>query len=84
MSRTKLAVVTCGVLCLAVAPAYSGKPIPPDQFDKLRAVIRPGKDEDKWDLIPWQTSLWEARKLAAEKGKPLLLWEMDGHPLGCT
>ena len=20
----------------------------------------------------------------AARGKPLLLWEMDGHPLGCT
>ena len=26
----------------------------------------------------------EARRLAAQKGKPILLWEMDGHPLGCT
>jgi hypothetical protein len=30
------------------------------------------------------TSLWEARQKAAAAGKPILLWEMDGHPLGCT
>ena len=52
--------------------------------EKLRAVIKPAKGEDKWAAIPWQTNLWEARKQAAEKGKPILLWEMDGHPLGCT
>ncbi|NJS40303.1 MAG: hypothetical protein HC783_16310 [Rhodobacteraceae bacterium] len=44
----------------------------------------PAKDEDKWATIPWQTDLWQARKTAAEQGKPILLWEMDGHPLGCT
>ena len=49
-----------------------------------RVFIKPGKGEDKWAAIPWQTNLWEARKQAAEKGKPILLWEMDGHPLGCT
>jgi hypothetical protein len=30
------------------------------------------------------SSLWEARKRAAAEGKPILLWEMDGNPLGCT
>jgi hypothetical protein len=30
------------------------------------------------------SSLWEARRKAAAEGKPILLWEMDGHPLGCT
>ena len=33
---------------------------------------------------PWLTELWEARTQAAAKGKPILLWEMDGNPLGCT
>ena len=84
MLRTKFAVVALGLVCLSVVPVYSAKPIPAEQFDKLRAAIKPAKDEDKWAAIPWQTSLWQARKLAAEKGKPILLWEMDGHPLGCT
>lgn len=59
------------------------EPIAPEQFDKLRAVIKPRAGEDKWAAIPWQTDLWEARKQAAAQGKPILLWEMDGHPLGC-
>ena len=50
---------------------------------KLRAVIRPLDGEDPFDTIPWETSLWDARKKAAAAGKPVLLWEMDGHPLGC-
>ena len=49
----------------------------------LLATIRPSAGEDPFATIPWQTNLWDARKLAAKDGKPLLLWEMDGHPLGC-
>jgi hypothetical protein len=70
---------------LAAAPfAHSADPIKPESLSKLQAVIKPGKGEDVWTSIPWMTDLWQARKLAAEKGKPILLWEMDGHPLGCT
>jgi hypothetical protein len=49
----------------------------------LRKVVPPKPGEDLFDQIPWQTSIWEARVLAAKEGKPILLWEMDGHPLGC-
>ncbi len=54
------------------------------QFERLHGLIKPKLQEQKWTQIPWLTSLWEARKQAAEEGKPILLWEMDGHPLGCT
>ena len=51
---------------------------------QLQALIKPGRGEDRWAAIPWLTDLWQARQLAAKQGKPILLWEMDGHPLGCT
>jgi hypothetical protein len=59
-------------------------PIRPDEVGKLEALIKPGAGEDRWATIPWLTDLWQARQLAARQGKPILLWEMDGHPLGCT
>jgi hypothetical protein len=59
-------------------------PLPLTDLDKLQAVIRPARGEDAWAGIPWMTDLWEARKVAAKEGKPILLWEMDGHPLGCV
>ena len=40
--------------------------------------------EVKWQEIPWQTDLWAARRMAAEQGKPIFLWAMNGNPLGCT
>ena len=54
----------------------------PDQFDKLRALIKP--KPGGFDDVPWMTDLWEARRKAAAEGKPLLVWVGDGHPLGWT
>jgi hypothetical protein len=53
------------------------------EFTKLLAAVRPCAGEDEFDKIPWLISIWDAREKAAKAGKPILLWEMDGHPLGC-
>jgi hypothetical protein len=55
-----------------------------EDFAKFQAFLRPRPEEEKWLQIPWMTDLWEARKKAAAEGKPILLWEMDGSPLGCA
>jgi hypothetical protein len=65
------------------APARAAEPIRPEQFKTLHTLIKPKPAEQKWAEIPWLASLWEARQKAAREGKPILLWEMDGHPLGC-
>ena len=52
------------------------------EFEKLHKELQPPADE-AWLSIPWKTSLLEARDLAAEQKKPILIWSMDGHPLGC-
>ena len=54
------------------------------EITQLLSAIRPSEGEDPFATIPWQTNLWDARQLAAKEGKPILLWEMDGHPLGCV
>lgn len=56
----------------------------PEQAQALHAKIVPQADEQAWMQIPWTSDLWAARKLASEKGRPIFLWEMDGHPLGCV
>ncbi len=73
-----------GAACLLAASALLADPLPPKQFAALHALIKPQPGEDKWAEIPWLTSLWEARRKAAAEGKPILLWEMDGNPLGCV
>jgi hypothetical protein len=68
----------------AAAAARAAEPIRPDQFAAVHTLIKPRAVEEKWAQIPWLASLWEARQRAASEGKPILLWEMDGHPLGCV
>jgi hypothetical protein len=46
--------------------------------------ILPKVEETVWLQIGWRTDLWEARREAAKSKKPIYLWEMDGHPLGCV
>jgi hypothetical protein len=70
-------------LCSADTPSAVQR-LTPAHFARLQELIKPQADEDKWAQIPWMTTLWQARKRAAAEGKPILLWEMDGHPLGCT
>ena len=70
------------LLLATLAPA--AEPIPAERFSRLHALIKPAAGEDRWAGVPWRTGLWEARQEAAKEGKPILLWEMDGHPLGCT
>jgi hypothetical protein len=52
--------------------------------EEVMAVIEPGERGEAWLEIPWETDLTVARRKAAAAGKPVFLWEMDGHPLGCT
>lgn len=73
-----LAALTLPAGAHAAGPAVSDA-----EFADLLATVRPRAGEDKFATIPWMTSLWEARQRAAAEGKPILLWEMDGHPLGC-
>ena len=57
--------------------------IPTDQFVKLHTLIKPQTGELRFQQIPWQTSVWEARRQAAQEGKPILVWSgSGGAPLG--
>jgi hypothetical protein len=81
--RILLALGAVFLMLPVIAPSSEPPSLSPGQFDKLRSLIKPKSGEDKWAEIPWLSSLWEARRQAATLGKPILLWEMDGNPLGC-
>ncbi len=53
-------------------------------FDKWLAFIRPSQDELKYEKIGWRNKFWPAVQEAKRLGRPILLWTMNGHPLGCT
>jgi hypothetical protein len=84
MFHKHFAILAGAVCLLGVGRTGAADAIRPADVGRLEALIRPKPDEEKWTRIPWLTSLWEARQRAAAEGKPILLWEMDGNPLGCT
>jgi hypothetical protein len=53
-------------------------------LDAKVAGVLPTAAEEQWLLVPWRLNLAQARIQAQKSGKPLFLWVMDGHPLGCT
>ncbi len=64
---------------LAVQP-----PLSTETFDEQRALVLPSDEELAWMVIGWRASLWEGVIEAQASEKPILLWAMNGHPLGCT
>ena len=52
------------------------------EFAKLYDELLP--KNQTWKSIPWRTSLLDAQRAAVDQQKPILIWAMDGHPLGCT
>ena len=81
-----LLVVAAATLALAPAAAQETRNRKLDlaEAGKLRALIKPSDHEARWDQIPWITSLWDGRMKAAAEGKPLLIWEANGNPIGIT
>ena len=80
-----------GVLTLLLAftsPlfAQSTASYTPDRknFDKWVEFIRPSKDELSFERVGWRNQFWPAVEEARRLGRPILLWTMNGHPLGCT
>jgi hypothetical protein len=46
--------------------------------------IRPSAEDTKWERLGWRTELGAAVLEARKLQRPVLLWAMNGHPLGCT
>jgi hypothetical protein len=57
---------------------------PAQTFDAQRALLRPSDEELQFEQIPWRTELEGAVAEAREKRLPLVVWVMNGHPLGAT
>ena len=80
MASTRTPWLAAALLCTAAPVVYAQDSIAPDQFNRLRELIRPQSGESHWRDIPWLTSLHEARVQAAAEGKPILLWSGGGAP----
>ncbi len=82
----RLHVWICGAVFLQLA--LGGVKLHADEFTvaryrQLLEELTPPADAP-WRTIPWKISLLDAQQAAATEGKPIFIWAMDGHPLGCT
>jgi hypothetical protein len=68
---------------LLLAALLLQDPLSDDDLGKLHADLAPPKDE-AWRSVAWKVGLLEARERAAKEKKPLFVWSMNGHPLGCV
>jgi hypothetical protein len=73
-----LAAAACAVLtpCLAAQEPLS--------CAQARQLVLPGADELAAETIAWRTSFRAGALEADRLDRPILLWAMNGHPLGCT
>jgi hypothetical protein len=55
-----------------------------DTIRKWVDFIRPSDADNKWERLEWRTELGAAIQEAKALQRPILLWAMNGHPLGCT
>lgn len=55
-----------------------------ENYAAWREHILPSESELAFLSIPWQRTFKDGIIKADQADKPVLLWAMNGHPLGCT
>ncbi len=68
----------------AGTPAAKPVPLRAETLPAWREYILPSGDDLAYASIPWHVTFGEGMDAARAEGKPLLMWAMNGHPLGCT
>ena len=53
-------------------------------FEQQLAAIVPQREAGDWQTLPWRAELGAALLEASAADRPVLLWAMNGHPLGQT
>jgi hypothetical protein len=67
---------------LVIPTIIAAQDLPVEIRDRCESVCQ--VSDAAWRTIPWQVDLLEAQRMAVEQSKPIFIWAMDGHPLGCT
>ncbi len=88
----RLLLVTFTTAALA-ASAGSAADAPPDklqqpqrsaEYARWRDYLLPSASEQSHRTIPWRASVLHGLIDAQKQDKPILLFLMNGHPLGCS
>ena len=70
------------IACSVSTRCLTAEDISDAEFRALHKQLQPG--DEPWRTIPWKISLLDAQRIAVTENKPIFIWAMDGHPLGCT
>ena len=71
------------VVNVFVPAAIDAEELTVERFESLHQQLQASPDE-AWRTVPWRISLLQAQRDAVAANKPIFMWAMDGHPLGCT
>ena len=74
--------ILIAVIGIALPGFLSAAELTPQSFTELHAELQPA--DEPWRTIPWKIDVLDAQRAAAQEQKPIFIWAMDGHPLGCT
>ncbi|MDA1052590.1 MAG: hypothetical protein O3C40_19205 [Planctomycetota bacterium] len=80
--------IIIGIFCAAIVDgmlpsSLSAGELTEAEFRRLHEQLQPAPDEP-WRTIPWKIAVLDAQRTAVKEKKPIFIWAMDGHPLGCT
>ena len=70
-------------LPLALTPPADER-LTAEKLDHWLEFLQPRANELAWREVGWLDSFGEAVRIAQSEERPILLWAMNGHPLGCT
>ena len=71
-------------LLLAACALGTAPELSDETFEQIAEAIRPRDAELAFLKIGWRESFHTAVNEARKANRPILLWAMNGHPLGCT
>jgi hypothetical protein len=90
MKRLLLVTITTAALTASAGSAADPSPDKLQQpqrsaeYTKWRDYLLPSASEQSHRTIPWRASVLHGLIDAQKQDKPILLFLMNGHPLGCS
>jgi len=78
------ATALAGASCATSAPDVRASALRGHGVDAWTRYLVPDQAESAWRGIPWIPKLADGVNAAGESNSLILLWVMNGHPLGCT
>jgi len=76
--------LTLPIVAALLAPTSGDPLLSWTTYDQVRDHVLPSADEERWAEIPWRGTFWDGIQEARKQDRPVLLWAMNGHPLGCV